>query len=155
MDTYTEDILRDCGVSLLILQTLLWMLSIESNMPLLTTSSSLSKATWLALISSLLGIQLCFAFQDEPAKPTPKKQKVSTSQKSAAKQTPSKKAVAGQSSKPSNGASDKVPVARQGAKGKGSRTSQKAKKAQQVTSDSDESESQESESEFSGQEVRF
>lgn len=93
--------------------------------------------------------------QDEPEKPTPKKQKVANSGKGAAKATPSKKAASGKARKPSNetlakGAAKKPPV-----KGKGNGTSKKPKKAQRVTSDSEESEGEESESEFSGQEVCF
>ena len=97
----------------------------------------------------------CFSDQDEPAKPTPKKQKISTTEKSGAKLTPSKKAIAEKAAKPSRKASAKVPATKQAAKGKGNGTSKNSKKLQRITSDSEESESQESDSEFSEQEVCY
>ena len=93
--------------------------------------------------------------QDEPEKPTPKKQKVANSGKGAAKATPSKKAASRKATKPSKETPAKGAAKKQPVKGKGNGTTKKTKKAQRVTSDSEESEGEESESELSGQEVCF
>ncbi len=93
--------------------------------------------------------------QDEPTKPSPKKQKVTPSGKGTLKEAPppKKAAASGKSAKSPKAAAAKGTSAKQPIKGRSKATPKKGKKPQQILSDSEESVSQESDSEFSAKEV--